>query len=39
MTPPFGPYPANANQDPAGDGNPFDAFESRWYGTPLASAK
>jgi 5-methylthioadenosine/S-adenosylhomocysteine deaminase len=33
-TPPFGPYPANINQDPPGGGTPFDGFESRWYRAP-----
>jgi hypothetical protein len=33
--PPFAPYPANANQDLPGGGDPFGGFESRWYaGTP-----
>jgi hypothetical protein len=35
-TPPFTPYPANINQDPPGDGNPFKRFESRWYGRSAA---
>jgi cytosine/adenosine deaminase-related metal-dependent hydrolase len=34
--PPVKPYPANVNQDPPGDGNPFKNFQSRWYGPPRA---
>jgi 5-methylthioadenosine/S-adenosylhomocysteine deaminase len=33
-TPPFRPYPTNTNQDTPGNGNPFDAFETRWYRAP-----
>jgi 5-methylthioadenosine/S-adenosylhomocysteine deaminase len=33
-TPPFAPYPVNANQIPPGAGNPFGDFEQRWYALP-----